>query len=102
VLLSNCWPSVVKLSFNDAAAKTVTVPDSLSGGAFDVPAEPDDDESAEEEQALRASSAATPAPLARRARRLRRALRVAAVIKVCSLSSCGASRDATSQAVRPG
>ncbi|GED88228.1 hypothetical protein TNCT6_53130 [Streptomyces sp. 6-11-2] len=59
---SNCLPSVVKLSFSEAAAKTVTVPDSFGAADADVP-DPAEDEPSEdeEEQALRASNAAAPA-----------------------------------------
>src|SRR5689334_12703161 len=67
---SNSLPSVVKLSFSEAAANTVTVPDNLS----DLSDLPDEEAEAEgsdfveesesdDEQALRASRAAAPAPV---------------------------------------
>ncbi|GGR75966.1 hypothetical protein GCM10010269_13890 [Streptomyces humidus] len=62
---SNVSPRVVKLSFREAAANTVTVPDSWS--AEDADAEVGDsaaEESPDDEQALRTSSAAAPAPAA--------------------------------------
>jgi hypothetical protein len=70
----------VKLSFREAAANTVTVPDSF--GEADAPEEPGfpvsgaSEESDEEEQAVRASTAAAPAPASRSSRRVRRAERV--------------------------
>lgn len=58
---SNSLPRVVKLSLSEAAANTVTVPDSSSDGEA-VPGESDaDEESSDDEQALRASRAAAPA-----------------------------------------
>ncbi|GAA3057104.1 hypothetical protein GCM10010448_45610 [Streptomyces glomeratus] len=64
---SNSWPRAVKLSFREAAANTVIVPDSFGvedaedaeESDFSAESEPDPDE---EEQALRTSSAAAPAP----------------------------------------
>ncbi|GAA4302680.1 hypothetical protein GCM10023086_19180 [Streptomyces venetus] len=74
---SNSLPSVVKLSFSEAAAKTVTSPDSF-GEPEAAGEEPDDavEESSEDEQALRASSAAAPAPVTCSIRRVRRTVRV--------------------------
>jgi hypothetical protein len=67
----------VKLSSRDAAAKTVTVPDSFGDEEADPADEPEPEpEPDEEEQALRASSAAAPAPAAHRLRRVRRTERV--------------------------
>jgi hypothetical protein len=67
----------VKLSFSEAAAKTVTVPDSLSDAEADAE-EPDvaDESESDDEQALRASRAAAPAPVTCNIRRVRRAERV--------------------------
>ncbi|GHA15715.1 hypothetical protein GCM10010389_62840 [Streptomyces echinoruber] len=84
---SNSLPRVVKLSFSEAAAKTVTVPESrfapeaALAAVPDAAADPedrgaDDDASPEEEQALRASSAAAPAPAACSVRPVRRTVRV--------------------------
>jgi len=65
-------PRVVRLSWSEAAAKTVTVPDRFGdedadGEGSDVA----DEESSEEEQAVRDGSAADTAPAARRVRRVR-------------------------------
>lgn len=57
---SNCLPSVVKLSFSDAAANTVTVPDSLSDEADATEPDLADEESPDDVQALRASSTVAP------------------------------------------
>ncbi|GHF68688.1 hypothetical protein GCM10018787_16280 [Streptomyces thermodiastaticus] len=76
---SNFLPSVVKLSFNEAAAKTVTSPDTAPEAPDDAeePCEDCGDESGpDDEQALRASSAAAPAPAARSIRRGDRAERL--------------------------
>jgi len=55
----------VKLSFREAAANTVTVPESFGEeDVEDFAASEESDVPSEEEQALRASSAATPAPAA--------------------------------------
>jgi hypothetical protein len=69
-------PRVVKLSFSEAAAKTVTVPVSFLAESADAEEEEsfwEEDASEPEEQALSASSAATPAPVTCTVRRVRRA-----------------------------
>jgi hypothetical protein len=77
---SNSLPRVVKLSLSEAAAKTVTVPDSLGDADVEVSDLADEseeaEESSEEEQALSAIRAATPAPATCSIRRVRRAERV--------------------------
>jgi hypothetical protein len=80
---SNCWPRAVKLSFREAAANTVTVPESF--GEEDVEADDfalpeESDLPSEEEQALRASSAAAPTPATCRVRLVRRVRRADRVI----------------------
>ncbi|GHE60446.1 hypothetical protein GCM10014715_12130 [Streptomyces spiralis] len=64
---SNSLPSAVKLSFREAAAKTVTVPvtfweEDAADPDPDDDEPSDDDEEDAEEQPLRASRAAAPAP----------------------------------------
>lgn len=74
---SNFLPSVVKLSFSEAAANTVTSPESLPDEEADAEeSDFDEEESSDDEQALSASSAAAPAPATCRVRRFRRAVRV--------------------------
>jgi hypothetical protein len=75
---SNSLPRVVKLSLSEAAAKTVTVPESFGEEEAEVSDFGEESESeSEDEQALRASSAAAPTPATRRVRvRVRRADRV--------------------------
>jgi hypothetical protein len=72
----------VQLSFREAAANTVTVPESF--GEEDDEAEPfalsGESDVSEEEQALRASSAAAPTPATRRVRVVRRVRRVDRVV----------------------
>jgi hypothetical protein len=74
---SNRFPSVVKLSFSDAAANTVTVPLTSSDDEAD---EEDPDvavaESSDDEHAPSVSRAVAPRAAARIDRRVRRAVRV--------------------------
>src|SRR4051812_20364211 len=78
---SNSLPRVVKLSLSEAAAKTVTAPESFAEAEELEPAAAESESESEpaEEQAARASSAAAPAPAACRVRTVRRTERVITV-----------------------
>ncbi|GGW58879.1 hypothetical protein GCM10010350_49280 [Streptomyces galilaeus] len=96
---SNSAPRAVKLSWREAAAKTVTVPDTFAApGAEEL----DPDEvSSEEEQALSTSSVATAVPVRGRVRRAVRGVTVhSSVSRRRRGPSDGPCRDDTAAGAR--